>query len=60
MRLTRQNQAFEQTRDSVLRHGDPVGRELLNLVVRRQGMEQPWLRMRQSRLRGATLRLACA
>jgi hypothetical protein len=35
VRLTRQNQAFEQTRDSVLRHGDPVGRELLNLVVRR-------------------------
>ena len=30
-----QNQALEQTRDSVLRHGEPVGRELLNLVVRR-------------------------
>ena len=28
-----QNQAFEQTRDNVLRHGEHVGRELLNLVV---------------------------
>jgi len=28
------NQALEQTRDSVPRHGDPVGRELLNLAVR--------------------------
>ena len=30
------NQALEQTRDSVLRYGQPVGRELLNLVVRAQ------------------------
>ena len=29
-----QNQALEQTRDSVLRYGEPGGRELLNLVVR--------------------------
>ena len=29
----RQNQAMEQARDSVLRYGEPVGRELLNLVV---------------------------
>ena len=29
------NQALEQTRDSVLRYGEPVGRELLNAVVRR-------------------------
>jgi hypothetical protein len=28
------NQALEQTRDSVLRHGEPVGRELLNFFVR--------------------------
>ena len=28
------NQAFEQTRDSVLRYGEPVGCELLNFVVR--------------------------
>jgi hypothetical protein len=28
------NQALEQTRDSVLRCREPVGRELLNLVVR--------------------------
>ena len=28
-----QNQALEQTRDSVLRHCEPVGRELLNFVV---------------------------
>ena len=28
-----QNQALEQTRDSVLRYGEPVGRELLNLIV---------------------------
>ena len=27
------NQALEQTRDSVLRYREPVGRELLNLVV---------------------------
>ena len=27
------NQALEQTRDSVLRYGEPVGRELLNFVV---------------------------
>ena len=27
------NQASEQTRDSVRRHGEPIGRELLNLVV---------------------------
>jgi len=27
------NQALEQTRDSVLRYGEPIGRELLNLVV---------------------------
>jgi hypothetical protein len=32
-----QNQAFEQTRDNVLRHGEQVGRELLNLVVRQKG-----------------------
>ena len=30
------NQALEQTRDSVLRYGEPVGRELLNLIVRRK------------------------
>ena len=30
-----QNQALEQTRDSVLRYGEVVGRELLNFVVRR-------------------------
>ena len=30
------NQALEQTRDSVLRYGEPVGRELLNFVVRQQ------------------------
>jgi hypothetical protein len=30
------NQALEQTRDSVLRYGEPVGRELLNIVVRQQ------------------------
>jgi hypothetical protein len=29
-----QNQALEQTRDSVLRYGEVVGRELLNFVVR--------------------------
>ena len=29
------NQALEQTRDSVLRYGEPVGRELLNFVVPR-------------------------
>lgn len=29
------NQALEQTRGSVLWHGEPVGRELLNLIVRR-------------------------
>jgi hypothetical protein len=28
-----QNQALEQTRDSVLRYGEVVGRELLNFVV---------------------------
>ena len=28
-----QNQALEQTRDSVLRYGERVGRELLNFVV---------------------------
>jgi hypothetical protein len=28
------NQALEQTRDSVLRCGEPVGRELLNFAVR--------------------------
>ena len=27
------NQALEQTRDSVRRHGEPVGRELLNFAV---------------------------
>lgn len=27
------NQALEQTRDSVLRNGEQVGRELLNFVV---------------------------
>ena len=27
------NQALEQTRDSVLRYGERVGRELLNFVV---------------------------
>ena len=32
----RQNQALEQTRDSVLRYGERGGRELLNLFVRRQ------------------------
>jgi len=32
-RRSGQNQALEQTRDSVLRHGEPVGRELLNFVV---------------------------
>ena len=30
------NQALEQTRDSVLRYREPVGRELLNFVVRQQ------------------------
>jgi hypothetical protein len=30
------NQALEQPRDSVRRRGEPVGRELLNLVVLRQ------------------------
>lgn len=30
-----QNQALEQTRDSIQRYGEPFGRELLNLVVRR-------------------------
>ena len=29
-------QALEQTRDSVLRYGERVGRELLNFVVRQQ------------------------
>jgi hypothetical protein len=29
-----QNQALEQTRDSVLRYGEVVGCELLNFVVR--------------------------
>jgi hypothetical protein len=29
------NQALEQTRDSVLRYGEDVGRELLNFVVRK-------------------------
>ena len=28
-----QNQALEQTRDSVLRYGESVGRELLNFFV---------------------------
>jgi hypothetical protein len=28
------NQALEQTRDSVLRYGESVGCELLNLIVR--------------------------
>lgn len=32
-RRSGQNQALEQTRDSVLRHGEPVGRALLNFVV---------------------------
>ena len=32
-RRSGQNQALEQTRDSVLRHGEPVGRELLNFFV---------------------------
>ena len=36
-RSGRQNQALEQTRDRVLRYGEPVGRELLNFVVRRIG-----------------------
>ena len=27
------NQALEQTRDGVLRYGEPVGRELLNFAV---------------------------
>jgi hypothetical protein len=31
-----QNQALEQTRDSIQRYGEPFGRELLNLVVRQQ------------------------
>ena len=31
-----QNQALEQTRDSVLRYGERVGCELLNFVVRRE------------------------
>jgi hypothetical protein len=31
-----ENQALEQTRDSVLRYGEVVGCELLNLVVRQQ------------------------
>ena len=30
------NQALEQTRDSVLRYGEPVGRELLNFFVRQR------------------------
>ena len=30
----RQNQALEQTRDSVLRYGEVVGCELLNFFVR--------------------------
>jgi len=34
-RRSGQNQALEQTRDSVLRHGEPVGRELLNFFVSR-------------------------
>ena len=29
-----QNQALEQTRDSVLRYGELIGCELLNFVVR--------------------------
>jgi hypothetical protein len=32
-----QNQALEQTRDSVLRYGESVGCELLNFFVRQQG-----------------------
>ena len=32
----RQNQALEQTRDSVLRYGEVVGCELLNFFVRQQ------------------------
>jgi hypothetical protein len=35
-RRSGQNQALEQTRDSVLRYGEPVGCELLNFFVRRQ------------------------
>ena len=31
------NQALEQTRDSVLRYGEPVGRELLIAVILPQG-----------------------
>ena len=34
IRPQRANQALEQTRDNVLRYGEPVGRELLNFVVR--------------------------
>ena len=34
-RRSGQNQALEQTRDSVLRYGERVGCELLNFVVRR-------------------------
>jgi hypothetical protein len=30
------NQTLEQNRDSALRYGEHVGRELLNLVVRRR------------------------
>jgi hypothetical protein len=33
-RRSGQNQALEQTRDSVLRYGEVVGCELLNLGVR--------------------------
>ena len=32
----RPNQALERTRDSVLRYGEPVGRELLNFFVMRK------------------------
>ena len=35
MNQGRPNQALEQTRDSVLRYGEVVGCELLNLVVSR-------------------------
>lgn len=35
-RRSGQNQALEQTRDSVLLYGESVGCELLNLVVRQQ------------------------
>ena len=31
--LGRQNQSLEQTRDNVLRHGEPIGCELLNSIV---------------------------